>query len=476
MIPLLLAACATPPDDSGTTSLPADDTAPVPAEVGALSLLGEAYPNQVVDVHLEGACAAEARLEVDMGEVTPFASDGAGATWAWYVPKDVARHVPETVRLTATVPASTGCAAAERTLDVELQWSDADRTVLLWNPSVDGSEDVAMAYAAFRGISQTNVCAVAASDATNMGGKEFETWGRAVLDCVHAVGEHVHVLVPVYGVPYRVSDRIDDLGYPQYKATVSVDALLAWGEKGLTAEDVADNLLYQAGSSSDGEYDPYVPFPELHAEMPNRELYLVTRIDGASAAAAIDLVARTELAEKLGSQGVVYVDGNRGDTPPATDAFGSYESGEWNMWGTRRVFEADGRWEVVWDGNYEEFGTAPAPLTCPDALFYAGWYSYYHYNDAFTWAPGAIGGHLDSCSACDLRSGTWSAEALARGITATFGAVSEPYVAGMPEYDQFFLYLLQGASYGEAAYESTVVGRWMMVWVGDPWYRPFPRE
>jgi len=474
VILVALLACPSPPAPVG--ELDDSATLPAPEEVGALSLLGEAYPNQVVDVYLEGACAAEATLVVDVGTATPVASDGAGATWAWYVPKDVARHLPETVRLTATVAASAGCAAGERTLDVDLQWSDADRTVLIVNTAVEGSADVAAAYAAFRGISQANWCVVDASDATNLSGKEFETWGRAVLDCVHAVGEHVHVLVPVYGVPYRVSDRIDDLGYPQYKATVSVDALLAWGEKGLTAEDVANNLLYQAGSSSDGEYDPYVPFPELHAEMPNRELYLVTRIDGESAEAAIELVARTELAEKTGSHGIVYVDGNRGDTPPTTDSFGSYESGEWNMWGTRRVFEADGRREVVWDGNYAEFGTDPAPLSCPDALFYAGWYSYYNYNDAFTWAPGAIGGHLDSCSACDLRSGTWSAEALKRGITATFGAVSEPYVAGMPEYDQFFLYLLQGASYGEAAYESTVIGRWMMVWVGDPWYRPFPAE
>jgi hypothetical protein len=88
--------------------------------------------------------------------------------------------------------------------------------------------------------------------------------------------------------------------------------------------------------------------------------------------------------------------------------------------------------------------------------------------------PGAIGGHLDSCSACDLRGGTWSAEALKRGITATFGAVNEPYVAGMPEYDQLFLYLTRGANFGEAAYESTQLSLWMMVFVGDPLYRPFP--
>ncbi len=57
----------------------------------------------------------------------------------------------------------------------------------------------------------------------------------------------------------------------------------------------------------------------------------------------------------------------------------------------------------------------------------------------------------------------------------TFGAVAEPYVAGMPGYDQLFLYLSQGANYGEAAYEATRVGNWMMMFVGDPLYRPYPK-
>ena len=65
--------------------------------------------------------------------------------------------------------------------------------------------------------------------------------------------------------------------------------------------------------------------------------------------------------------------------------------------------------------------------------------------------------------------------ALRRGITATFGAISEPYISGMPEYDQFFLYLTQGASYGEAAYEATVIGAWVLLWVGDPLYRPYAK-
>mgnify|MGYP003346321691 CR=1 FL=1 len=48
------------------------------------------------------------------------------------------------------------------------------------------------------------------------------------------------------------------------------------------------------------------------------------------------------------------------DTPPTTDEFGSYESGEWNMWGTRQVFTDETDYEVIWDGNAEEFGTDPS--------------------------------------------------------------------------------------------------------------------
>jgi uncharacterized protein (TIGR03790 family) len=260
---------------------------------------------------------------------------------------------------------------------------------------------------------------------------------------------------------------------------VSLDALLVFGREATAVTEAVYNPLYRDGDSVTGTYPRAVTFGQQR-EARGDGLYLITRLDGADAAGAMDLIERTMEAEALARagllDGVVYVDGRYGDTTPDPAAsFGSYEWGEWNMWGTRGVFEALGAWPVVWDGNEAEFGAAPAPLTCPDALFYAGWYSYYNYNDAFTWAPGAVGGHLDSCSACDLRSGTWSAEALKRGITATFGAVNEPYVAGMPEYDQLFYALTQGATFAEAAYQSTVVGGWMMVFVGDPLYQPFDR-
>jgi uncharacterized protein (TIGR03790 family) len=448
--------------DSGGTAPGPDCEAPL-----SIDLVTTATPGSTVTVAASGGDAGVAYTwAVDAGTL----SSDTGAAVDWALPADAATHVAETldVMLTAT---EAGCEARSATASVTVDWPDAARTLVVYNPSVEGSQTVADYYAAFRGIDQ--LCAVPASDSTTLAGADYPAFLDAVLACVTAIGDHVHYIVPVYGVPYKVSDRIADLAYGT-PATVSLDALLAAGADSVSYTAVDDNPMYRDGDSDSGVYDDYRPLGRL---LNNKAAgwYVVTRIDGADADAAMDLVDRTEIAESLKGSltGTVYVDGKMGDTPPSTDAFGSYEWGEWNMWGTRRIFEDLAWYPVVWDGNAEEFGTAPAPEECPDALYYAGWYSYYNYNDAFVWQPGAIGAHLDSCSACDLRSGTWSAEALKRGITATFGAVNEPYVAGMPEYDQFFLYLTQGADFGEAAYESTVVGLWMMVFVGDPLYRPY---
>jgi hypothetical protein len=114
-------------------------------------------------------------------------------------------------------------------------------------------------------------------------------------------------------------------------------------------------------------------------------------------------------------------------------------------------------------------------LRCDDAAFYAGWYSLGHYNDAFTWAPGALGFHLDSASASNPRGGVnWSANAILKGITITSGAVSEPFLEGLAHPDQILLYLFEGACVGDAVVRSTRWLKWMIINMGDPLYRPFP--
>ncbi len=368
---------------------------------------------------------------------------------------------------------------AETGDSAEPEPSEAEGVVIVYNPAAEGSLQVAEAYANFRGVSR--LCAVESTTTDTLAGTDYPAFVDAIFACTD---ESTVYLVPVYGVPYKVSDRIADIG-GNGVATVSLDALLFFGPGSVDMAAADYNPIYRDGDSATLEFKDY---KDAKKSRERNGVFHVARIDGASPADAIALVERTAAAEALvaagGLAGTVYVDGRYGDSEPDPAAeFGSYEWGEWNMWGTRQVFDEAALYPVVWDGNEAEFGTAPAPTECPDALYYAGWYSYYNYNDCFTWSTGAIGGHLDSCSACDIRqAGTWSGSALLDGITATFGAVNEPYVAGMPEYDQFFYYLLQGANFAEAAYNSTVVGAWMMVWVGDPLYRPygeapvFPRE
>ena len=129
---------------------------------------------------------------------------------------------------------------------------------------------------------------------------------------------------------------------------------------------------------------------------------------------------------------------------------------------------------VTEDEQEAEFGTVPAPLRCENVALYAGWYSYNNYNDAFSWATGAIGFHLDSGSALDPRSGAnWSANALQRGITVTSGAVNEPYLEGLPHADGVFRNLFEGANVGDAFLRNTAFLQWMIINIGDPLYRPF---
>jgi uncharacterized protein (TIGR03790 family) len=87
-----------------------------------------------------------------------------------------------------------------------------------------------------------------------------------------------------------------------------------------------------------------------------------------------------------------------------------------------------------------------------------------HYNDAFTWNPGAIGFHLDSASATSPRgAGNWSGGALIKGITVTSGAVAEPFLEGLAHPDQVFLYLFQGANLADAFLRSTRWLKWMIL-------------
>ena len=98
------------------------------------------------------------------------------------------------------------------------------------------------------------------------------------------------------------------------------------------------------------------------------------------------------------------------------------------------------------------------------------------YVDAFDFVDGAVGFHIASFEAVNLRdpnSSNWCPAMLVDGITATLGAVAEPYLQAFPQPKEFFEELYNGKCLVEAYYRTNPFNSWQLVLIGDPLYRPF---
>ncbi|MEI7905668.1 MAG: TIGR03790 family protein, partial [Candidatus Firestonebacteria bacterium] len=192
--------------------------------------------------------------------------------------------------------------------------------------------------------------------------------------------------------------------------------------------------------------------------------FLVTRLDGPSAEIAKELVDRALYGENYitTKYGKAVIDA-RGLKPPS-----GYYPMDKDMTDAGEFLKSLG-YDTLIDKNEPELDQK----CCPGTLWYYGWYSYNKYNDAFTWKVGAVGIHLDSASAIGIRGGScWVSQSLLRGITATAGAVNEPYGDKYTRANLFFKYLLTGYNFAEASYLATPSAKWMMCFVGDPLYNP----
>ncbi len=354
-----------------------------------------------------------------------------------------------------------------------------ERMLVVYNAEDPDSQTVAEHYVAARGLPPEALCPTTPGDPVEVEVSVYSAGvATPVLGCIDGEWERYLLFVTVYGMPYRVTGSVYDISGSGDLRPGALDALL-------TRPFRHDELPLQvgwapyaaAGWSEDGIYEEATPIAQWREES-GETYYLVSRLDGATAEDAMRLVDDAIAAEEAAAAGELtggaWVD--RGWQDRGADDFGSYASVEWDLTRLAQVFEAAG-FDLTYDETAAEVGTEPAPLTGDDALYYGGWYSFNNYNDVWDWSFGAISLHFDSCSACDPRGGpNWSANVLQRGAVATMGAVAEPYVAGLMSYDQFFLYLFQGASFAEAGYQSTPLSEWMAMFLGDPLYRPYGAE
>jgi len=247
--------------------------------------------------------------------------------------------------------------------------------------------------------------------------------------------------------------------YQQTDAIASVDSELSflWWEAGsYPLAGRLPNPLYLGYAGKVGEW--LLP------------LLMVSRIDAPTVTHARRMIDQGMETESHGLSGKVYVDA-RGMKKGPPVSYGYYDA---DLQDFAIQFQSGSGYPVTFENTEQRLSQ---PGQAPDVALYVGWYRLRHYEDAFTFRPGAIGYHIASGEAVsihDPREQGWCKNALERGITVTLGPVGEPYLDAFPLPTEFFGLLYSGRySLVEAYYLSVRYLSWKMVLFGDPLYRPW---
>jgi len=201
-----------------------------------------------------------------------------------------------------------------------------------------------------------------------------------------------------------------------------------------------------------------------------RPLLMVSRIDAPTVPHARRMIDQAIDTESEGLTGNVYVDA-RGMKKGAPLSYGYYDA---DMQDFAKQFRGGSQYSVTLENSEQRLSQPGQAL---DVALYVGWYRLRHYEDAFSFNPGAIGYHIASWEAVSIHNPNergWCKNALERGITVTLGPVGEPYLDAFPLPTEFFGLLYSGKySLVEAYYLSKRYVSWKMVLFGDPLYRPW---
>ena len=222
-------------------------------------------------------------------------------------------------------------------------------------------------------------------------------------------------------------------------------------------------------------FDDYPLYREQSNELNKRILWIgvktlmVSRLDGPSEDIAIGLIDKAITAERNGLKGTAYIDSGYSYTKRGSSLYKKIDE---SLLQTASMLQKRTDFRVTQETTAKLF----APGDCPETAIYCGWYSLQKYIDAFDFVDGAIGFHIASFEAIDLRdadSRQWCPAMLRDGVTVTMGAVAEPYLAAFPEPKKFFSELLKGKTLVEAYYKTKPFNSWRMILISDPLYRPF---
>jgi len=199
---------------------------------------------------------------------------------------------------------------------------------------------------------------------------------------------------------------------------------------------------------------------------------MVSRLDGPTPQIVRGLIYKAITAETYGLNGVVYIDSRGMPDDKQPNSFAHFDQGI-------RDLAVLLRFRTNLEVKEEQTNKLFEPGSCPRTAIYCGWYSLRKYVDAFDFVDGAIGYHIASLEATELRnpnSSEWCPSMLTHGVTATLGAVAEPYLEAFPKPEEFFLELIEGKCLVEAFYRTQPFCSWRLVLIGDPLYTPFKKQ
>ncbi len=315
--------------------------------------------------------------------------------------------------------------------------------------------------------------------------------------------DKIKCLLTTYGVPIKVGsqgqiigleERLKQLKALAEKEKTAIEQLEQNGQATTSEQNERERRLSQlqleidrisgkeTNASVDSElsmvlFGPY----ELHRWQPNvlrdnlivpivgYKILMVSRLDGPDYLTVKALIDKAISAEKTGLSGVAYID-SRGIIK--RDLYGYFDQ---SLRDLAMLTRLQTNLSVKEERTEKLFG----PGECPQTAIYCGWYSLKKYIDAFDFVDGAIGYHISSFEAADLRdpnSTQWCPAMLKGGIAATIGAVTEPYLHSFPEPKAFFLELFNGSCLVEAYYRTNPYNSWQLILIGDPLYRPFKKN
>jgi len=371
----------------------------------------------------------------------------------------------------------------------------AAHTLIVFNKADPDSQSLAETYAKARAIPADRVVGLECSLQEEISRAEFESTIRKPLEELfqsrgwmkrqenflnnpilglegtvpvqQAKENPIWIMVLMRGMPLKISEDPTILApeglMPQLRANAAaVDSELALLPiQGLPLYGLVANPYF-----ADKRIRPFTSFFANY-------LILVTRLDGPSPGIVRRMIQDAVEAEKTELTGRAFFDLRsieKKDDP--------YRMGDDWIDRAATLFRSAG-FEVEIDRRPE---VAPKFAPWDQIAFYAGWYTG-EFQGPFElptarFRRGAIAYHIHSFSAETVRSETrnWVGPLLFHGATATMGAVYEPYLRFTPDISLFVSALLSGLSFAEAAYQSQLSLSWMVTMVGDPLYRPFPRN